>query len=90
LQQPRVFSWRNPKTRILVRNFVFEMVIYGVLVAGYFYLALRLLGNPLKQLFTDNLVLYSFVALVLIVAQGLLLEVITSAIIRWLKLERLE
>jgi hypothetical protein len=90
LHQPRAFSLRDSRTRILVRNFVFEMVIYAVLVAGYFFLALRLLGNPLKQLFTDNLVLYAFVALLLIVAQGLLLEVITSAIIRWLKLERLE
>jgi glycerol uptake facilitator-like aquaporin len=90
VQHPKARSWRNPSIRTLVRNFVIEMVIYAVLVVGYFYLALRLLGNPLKHLFTENLVLYAFVALILIVAQGILLEVLTSTIVNWLKLERLE
>jgi hypothetical protein len=54
---------RNPKAMILIRNFAFEVLIYAVLV-------LRLLGEPLRKLFTDHLTLYAFVALALIVVQG--------------------
>lgn len=81
---------KNPKVRKLIRNFIIELIIYAALVVAYFYLALRLLGNPLKRLFTDNLILYAAVALILIVAQGVLLEAITSFIIRQLGLEQLE
>jgi hypothetical protein len=54
---------RNLKAMILIRNFAFEVLIYAVLV-------LRLLGEPLRKLFTDHLTLYAFVALALIVVQG--------------------
>lgn len=80
----------NPRIWILIRNFAIELIIYGLLVVGYFYLALRLLGEPLKKLFNENLVLYAIVALVLIVAQGVLLEAIASFLLNRLKLERFE
>lgn len=75
---------------ILIRNFVIELIIYGLLVVGYFFLVLRLLGQPLRTLFDDNLLLYSLVALALIVAQSVLLEAITSFLLARLNLERLE
>jgi hypothetical protein len=90
LESPKAWFARRSRTWILVRNFLIEMVIYAALVVGYFYLALRFLGNPLKHLFTNNLELYAFLALVLVVAQGVLLEALTSLIVNWLKLERLE
>jgi hypothetical protein len=81
---------RNLKVWLLIRNFVIELIIYGLLVAGYFYLVLRLLGEPLKSLFDENLLLYAVLALALIVAQSVLLQAITSFLLARLKLERLE
>lgn len=80
----------NPKIWILIRNFVIELIIYGLLVVGYFYLVLRLLGEPLRALFERNLVLYSVVALGLIVAQSVVLEAVTAFLLSRLKLERFE
>lgn len=80
----------KPKIWILIRNFAIELVLYGLLVVGYFYLVLRLLGEPLKVLFNENMLLYSLVALGLIVTQSVLLEMVTSFLLSRLKLERLE
>lgn len=85
-----VTTMRNRRARILIRNFAIEVLIYTALVVGYFLLVLRLLGEPLKKLFTDHLILYAFAALALIVVQGAVLEFITSFLIRRLGLDRLE
>jgi hypothetical protein len=81
---------RNPDVKVLVRNFAIEVFVYGVLVLGYFLLVLRLLGEPLYELYKSNLTLYAFVALALIVIQGAVLGFITSFLIERLGLERLE
>jgi hypothetical protein len=67
-----------------------EILIYALLVVGYFIVVLRLLGGVLQGLFEGNLTLYAFVALGLIVAQGSLLELLTSFLVSRLGLERLE
>ena len=66
----------NIKT--IIKNLVVELVVYGILVTAYALFALRWVAQPLNQLFHDNLVIYAFVGLALIVAQGALLERITS------------
>ncbi len=81
---------KDQRVRILIRNFVIEVLVYAGLVLAYFFLVLRYLGEPLLQLFSTNLVLYAFVALGLIVVQGAVLEWITSFLIARLGLERLE
>lgn len=81
---------KDPKAMILIRNFAIEVLIYTALVVGYFLLVLRLLGEPLKKLFTDHLTLYAFAALALIVVQGVVLELLTSFLVNRLRLERLE
>lgn len=78
------------ETRALVRNFVIELIVYGILVVGYFFVVLRLLGEPLARLFHSNLVTYAFVGLGLIVAQGVLLESVTSFLLDQLELDRLK
>ena len=85
-----VTTMRNRRATILIRNFAIEVLIYTALVVGYFLLVLRLLGEPLKKLFTDHLILYAFAGLALIVVQGAVLEFITSFLIRRLGLDRLE
>ena len=76
--------------RALVRNFVIEVLVYSALVLAYFFLVLRFLADPLRQLFDNHLVLYAFVSLALIVIQGAVLEAVTSFLISRLGLERLE
>lgn len=78
------------KTRVLLRNFVVELIVYGVLVAAYSVIVLRLLGKPLTQLFHSNLGAFAFVSLALIVAQGVLLDALTSFLLDKLQLERPE
>ena len=75
---------------ILIRNFAIEVLIYAALVVGYFLLVLRLLGEPLKELFATNLTPYAFAALALIVVQGVLLEFVTSFLVSRLGLDRLD
>jgi len=76
--------------RIVIRNFLLELVIYAILLVLYFLLALRFLGAPLNQLFHLNPLVYAGASLVLIVVQGVALEWITSFLIRRLGLEKLE
>lgn len=78
------------KFSTLIRNFVIELVVYGVLVVGYFVMVLRWLGDPLVELFLDNPVAYAPIALGLIVLQGVALEAITSFLVARLGLERFE
>jgi hypothetical protein len=66
------------------------LVIYAALVVAYFFVVLRLLGEPLNDLFSSNLTLYAFLALALIVAQAVLLEAVTSFIMGLLGLDQLE
>ena len=75
---------------MLVRNFVIELIVYSILVVAYFVVALRLLGEWLARLFHSNLVTYALISLGLIVAQGVLLDVVTSFLLDRLNLSRLE
>ena len=75
--------------RVIIRNFLIEMVIYAALVVAYFLLVLRYLAEPLQRLFGSNLYLYAIVCLALIVVQAVLLDTVTSFIIRHIGLEQL-
>ena len=81
---------KNPVVRKMIGNFLIELVIYAALVVAYFFVVLRLLGEPLNELFSSNLTLYAFLALALIVAQAVLLEAVTSFIMGLLGLDQLE
>jgi hypothetical protein len=81
---------KNPKVRKLVINFAIELVVYGLLVLAYFLLVLRYLNEILTELYNNNLITYAFLGLGLVVAQGVVLEFITSFIISKLRLERLD
>jgi hypothetical protein len=78
------------RRRSLIRGFLIEILVYAVLVIAYFVLVLRFLADPLYGLFNSNLVVYAFVALGLIVAQGVVLEAITSFILHRLGLDKIE
>ena len=72
----------------LIRKFLIEMVVYGILLVIYFFAILRYLGEYLTRLYNDSLVIYAILALVLIVIQGVLLEALTSYLMKLLRLEQ--
>ena len=77
------------KIKTLIRNLVLEMIVYGILLVIYFFLVLQYLGDILASLFDSQILIYAVLGLSLIVAQGVLLEAITSFLIRLLRLDRL-
>ncbi len=81
---------KHTNIRMLIRNFVIEIIVYALLVVAYFLLVLRLLGEPLHTLALRSLVLYAFAALGLIVVQAVALDFVTSFLVDRLGLDRLE
>ena len=75
----------RPDVRHTLRSFLIELLVYGVLVVGYFFLVLHLLGNWLLGFFEHHCGLYAILALALIVCQGLVLEAVTTALLSLIK-----
>ena len=66
-------------------SFCIELLIYAGLVVAYYFLVLHLLGDWLQRLFENNRKLYAVTALVLIICQGLILEVLTRLMLAFIK-----
>ena len=66
-------------------SFVVELAVYAALVTVYFFLVLHFLGAWLERVFTHDRSLYAYLALLLIIAQGLLLETLTRWLLGWFK-----
>jgi hypothetical protein len=81
---------QKPNLQRLVRNFAIELVVYGLLLVVYFFAVLRFLGGILNDLYLDNTTLYAGIGLILIITQAVVLEAVTSYLIRLLRLDRLE
>ena len=79
---------KKMKPRILVRNLLIEIIIYSILIYGYYYLILRRLADWLMTIFNSNLVIYSLVGLGLIFIQAVLLHFVTSYLMRFIKLDQ--
>lgn len=75
---PNSPTWIPGNLKRLLRDFIIELIIYGGLVTVYYFLVLRFLSSPLVLLYDRYLPLYAVAALILIVAQGVILESITS------------
>ena len=65
-----------------LRAFVAELGVYAVLVTGYFFSVLHLLGNWLYRLETQHRVVYAFVAVLLIAGQAVVLDAVTTVLFR--------
>ena len=66
-------------------SFCIELLIYAGLVVAYYFLVLHLLGDWLQRLFEQERKLYAVTALVLIICQGLILEVLTRLLLGFIK-----
>jgi hypothetical protein len=58
-----------------------EFVVYGALVAVYYFLVLHFLGDSLSNLFRSDRRVYAGAALALIIGQGILLEMLTRLLL---------
>ncbi len=68
-----------------LRIFAIELAIYAVLVTVYFFLVLHLLGGWLYRLETQHRVTYAIVALSLIAGQAVVLDAVTTLLLRFLR-----
>ena len=73
------------ETAKTVRAFALELVIYAFLVTGYFFLVLHLLGDWLYELEVQHRYIYAIVAILLIIGQAVLLESLTTFLIRLIR-----
>lgn len=85
---------KNPGHHINIKRMIItlaiELSLYAVLVIAYFFIVLRFFDGILTSLFQSDLVTYAILGLGLIVAQGVLLEWVTSFILNRLKIDRVE
>jgi hypothetical protein len=68
-----------------VRAFAIELVIYALLVVAYFFLVLHFMGQWLYQVEIHHRYLYAGLAILLIVGQAVLLESLTTFLIRLIR-----
>ena len=68
-----------------LRAFSIELAIYAVLVVGYFFLVLHFLGEWLHQLETHHRYTYAGAAILLIIGQAVVLESVTTLLLRMLR-----
>jgi Ni/Fe-hydrogenase subunit HybB-like protein len=71
--------------RHALRSFLFELAIYSVLITVYFLLVLHFLGAWLSHLDKSHIRIYAVVCVALIIGQALLLEAVTTWILRLLR-----
>jgi hypothetical protein len=69
------------KTEAFLRDLLIELAVYCVLVGAYYLLVLKLLGDPLADLFQSSLVAYAVAGLALVVAQAVFLDMVTSFLV---------
>jgi hypothetical protein len=73
-----------------LRNLLVELAVYGALVTVYAVSVLQLLADPLANLYQENLLIYAWASLFLIVGQGFLLEEATSFLLDRMRLLRFD
>ena len=72
----------------LFRNLLIEIVIYSALIFGYYLLVLRYLADWLMKIFNTNLVYYAIIGLGMIFIQAVLLDFITSYLMKLIKTDQ--
>jgi len=79
----------NPRSKTEVRRtlraFLVELLVYAVLVTGYFFAVLHFLGGWLVRLAKKHIRTYAIVAILLIIGKAVVLEAITTGLLRFLR-----
>ena len=71
----------KPDTRNAVKAFLVELIVYAAFVVAYVFLVLHFLSGLLLHLFQEERHIYAYTALVLIAAQGFVLEILTRTLL---------
>ena len=66
-------------------SFSIELVVYALLVVAYFFLVLHFLGDWLAHLDKQHIRLYALVSIALIIGQAVVLESVTTFLLRLLR-----
>jgi hypothetical protein len=74
----------NKEASRTLRAFLIELAIYAVLVVAYFFLVLHFLGESLHWLQMHHRYTYAGVAILLIIGQAVVLEAVTTLLLRLL------
>jgi hypothetical protein len=80
----RVSATKKEKTNTL-RAFLLELAVYAVFVTGYFFLVLHYLSDWLQNLHLHHVQIYAVVTILLIIGQAVLLESVTTWLLRLLR-----
>jgi hypothetical protein len=75
----------KPETAKTLRAFAIELAVYALLVAAYFFLVLHFLGEALHRLEVHHRYTYAGVAILLIVGQAVVLEYVTTFLLRLIR-----
>jgi hypothetical protein len=78
------------ETARTLRAFLIELAIYACFVVGYFFMVLHFLGGWLRQLEVHHRYTYAGVAILLIIGQAVVLESVTTFLLRLLRRGRSE
>lgn len=73
------------KLSLAVRSFLIELVVYAALVVVYVLFVIGLLSDWIHGLYEHNKIVYAIVALLLIVSQGVVLEMVTSLLMKLIR-----
>ncbi len=73
------------ETAKTLRAFSIELVVYAALVVAYFFLVLHFLGGWLYRLETHHRYTYAIIAILLIIGQAVVLESVTTFLLRMLR-----
>jgi hypothetical protein len=80
----RVSPTKKEKVNTL-RAFLIELAVYAIFVTGYFFLVLHYLSGWLQDLHLNHVKFYALVTIVLIIGQAVLLESVTTWLMRLLR-----
>jgi hypothetical protein len=75
----------KPDARAALKAFLIELVVYAVLVVGYFFAVLHLLGGWLHGLEASHRTAYALISIGLIIGQAVVLESLTTWLLRMLR-----
>jgi hypothetical protein len=76
---------RKTQMNRTLRAFALELLIYAALVTGYFFAVLHYLGDWLVQTATEHIRIYALLCILLIIGQAVVLEAVTTTLMRLLR-----
>ena len=78
------------RIRRIAGNIIAGLLLYVLLLVAYFFAVLRYLGGWLSHLYRDDLTVYAFVCLGLVVVQAIFLDLVTTFLLNHLRVDQLE